>query len=346
MTPPPIDTISFLPRPAADASKFYVSRGPRPMLARDADSIYWMARYVERAEHVARILLISGNLLTDVGDLDEELVEQQWRSILTIMQVPGEDCPGDGPLRSRVAQFMVFDPDNPASLLNCISRARENARGIRETISQEMWECLNVLFWSLRGDEARTRFEESPDDFYRQVMTGSMTFQGITDQTVTHDQRWLFTQIGKYLERIVVTSRVIATKHDILQAAEPLETPIRNIHWMAVLRMCASIEAYRRQHIGDMDPIRLAAFLILEQHFPRSIRYAVAHAHEMIARVRGETNPRSIEPAERILGRLKTQLEYEQVDEIIRVGIPAYLQRIQDAVTETAMAVQKAYFLH
>jgi uncharacterized alpha-E superfamily protein len=315
------------------------------MLARDADSVYWMSRYVERSEHVARILLISGNLLTDVGHLDEELVDQQWQSILTILQVPGE-VPGEGPMRGRVAQFMTFDEDNPSSLITCISRARENARGVRETISQEMWECLNMLYWSLRSDDARGRFEESPDDFLRSVMTGSFLFQGLTDQTLTHDQRWMFTQLGKFLERTAVTARVIATKYDILGAAEPLETPIRNIHWMAVLRTCASIESYRRQHIGDMDPLRVASFLILEANFPRSIRFCVSHAHEMIGRIRGETNPRSIEAAERILGQLKTQLEYAQVEEIIAAGIPAYLQKIQDAVAEAARAVQSAYFLH
>src|SRR5437868_15408874 len=99
---------------STDTSKFFVTRPPRPMLARDADSVYWMSRYIERAEHVARILLISGNLLTDVGHLDEELVDEQWRSILTIFHVPG-DVPGEGPMRGRVAQFMAFDEENPSS---------------------------------------------------------------------------------------------------------------------------------------------------------------------------------------------------------------------------------------
>jgi uncharacterized alpha-E superfamily protein len=341
----PIDTIQFLPRPLTDGSKFYVSRGPRPMHARDADSVYWMSRYVERSEHVARILLISGILLTDVGQLDEELVDEQWRSILTMLQVPG-DVPGEGPLRGRIASFMTFDEENPSSLVTCINRARENARGVRETISQEMWECLNTLYWSLRGDDARSRFEESPDDFFRSVMSSSFLFQGLTDHTLAHDQRWMFTQLGKFLERTAVTARVIATKYDILSAAEPLETPIRNIHWMAVLRMCASIEAFRRQHIGDLDPILVAAFLTLEGNFPRSIRFSVSHAHEMLGRIRSEANPRSIAAGERILGQLKTQLDYAQADDIVAAGIPAYLQKIQDAAAEAARAVQSAYFLH
>ena len=111
---------------------------------------------------------------------------------------------------------MTFDVENPNSLISCVTRARENARGIRENISAEMWENLNTLYWSLRSEDAPARFEDSPDDFYRQVMTGSMLFQGLTDQTLAHDQRWLFTQIGKYLERIDVTCRVIETKFNIL----------------------------------------------------------------------------------------------------------------------------------
>ena len=341
---PTLDAPSFVTRTNGDGSKFSLTRPPRPMLARDADSMYWMSRYVERAEHVARILLVSSNLLIDVGDLDEELQDRQWESILTILHLH-DAPPGEGPLPARIPRFMTFDADNPSSLYTCIARARENARGIRETISSEMWENLNTLYWSVRGDDAQTRFDESPDDFYKQVMTSTMLFQGLTDQTMAHDQRWLFAQLAKYLERIDVTSRLIQTKYDILRGAE-LETPIRNIHWMAVLRSCCSIEAYRRQHLGDMDPLRVAGFLILEPEFPRSIRFAVTQAHEAIGRIRGEVNPRAIDAAERVLGRLRAQLEYAEIGEILADGLPAYLEKIQNDAVEAALAVQKAYFLH
>jgi uncharacterized alpha-E superfamily protein len=210
-----------------------------------------------------------------------------------------------------------------------------------------MWENLNTLYLSLQSDEALARFEESPDEFYRQVMTGSMLFQGLTDQTLTRDQRWQFTQLAKYLERIDVTARVIETKFEILQpGVAKLETPIRNIHWMAVLRSCCSIEAYRREHIGDMDPLLVASFLILEPDFPRTIRFCVGQAQEAIAHIRSEINPRGIDAAERILGRLKTQLEYAEMSEILLQGLPQYLQKIQADIAEAALAVQNAYFLH
>src|SRR2546421_2095524 len=117
---------------STDTSKFFINRPPRPLLARDADSVYWMSRYVERAEHIARILLVNGNLLIDVGELAPALQRRQWQSILTIMRA-GELAAGEGSIAARTAQHMTFGEDNGNSLLTCITRARENARGIRET---------------------------------------------------------------------------------------------------------------------------------------------------------------------------------------------------------------------
>lgn len=314
------------------------------MLSRDADSMYWLSRYVERAEHVARILLINSNLLMDVGDLAPTLQQRQWRSILEIMRLD-ELPPSREPLAKRIQHFMTFNQDNPSSLWSCLSRARENARAIRESISAEMWECLNTLYWSIRGDDAIHRFDESTEDFYRGIMAGSMLFQGLTSETLGHDQRWSFAQLAKYLERVDVTARIIETKFSILKSAE-LEAAIRNIHWMAVLRSCCSIEAFRRNYVGDMDPLRVASFLILQRTFPRSIRYCVEHAYLAICEIRSVANTKGVDPAERILGRLAAQLEYAEINEIIATGVPAYLHQIQSAVAEAAIAVQKTYFLH
>lgn len=339
---------------SSDTSRFFMTRAPRPMLSRDADSVYWMARYVERAEHSARVLLVNANLLMDVGDLAPELQQRQWQGVMSIMrsgELPAEKAEsassigGEISIVQRVAQHMTFNIDNPNSIFNCIARARENARGIRETISAEMWENLNTLYWTLR--DAPARFDDSPEDVYRQVMIGSMLFQGLTDQTLQHDQRWHFIQLGKYLERIDVTSRVIGTKFALLKSIEAkLEAPIRNIHWMSVLRACCSIEAYRRSNVGDMDSVRVAAFLILEPDFPRSIRFCVGAAHAAIAAIRAEVNPHGIDHAERALGRLKTQLDYAEASEIAKPGVPQYCERIAADIAEAAIAVQGTYFLH
>lgn len=330
----------------ADLSKYTITRPPRPMLAREADSVYWMSRYVERAEHIARLLRVKMNLLADSGDMDEALVEQLWRCVPAICRL-GDDLPDDGPLASRVAALMTFHPDNPNSLVNCVTRARENARSVRETVSNEMWEELNSLYWSFHAGDARKRFDESPDDFLRSVLTASMLFQGLSDQTMRHDQRWQFVQLGKYVERIDFTCRVVSHHWTILTAAEDeLDAPLRNIHWMGLLRTCCSIEAYRKTHLAELDGLRVAAFLTLERNFPRSIRYAVEHACESIRAVRGESEARKGDAAARVLGRLDAQLEYAEISEIVAEGVPTYMGRIESAIAEVALSLQRGYFLH
>jgi uncharacterized alpha-E superfamily protein len=324
-----------------------INRPGRPMLAREADCMYWMSRYMERAEHVARLLLVNANLLIDTGDLAPKMQNRLWQNLLTILRLPDLEEEEDKPIGSRVEQFLTFDGKNPNSILACLSRARENARGIRENISSEMWESLNTLYWWIRSDEAVKQFEESPDGFWRSVMSSSMLFQGLTDQTMAHGQRWHFTQLAKHFERADVTCRVIETKHYTLASSEAMaESTIRNINWMAVLRSCCSIEAYRRHHLGDMDPLKVSAFLVLEKTFPRTVRFSVHAACDAISQIREGANPTTVDEAERILGRLDAQLEYAEMGEILSEGLPAYLGRIQTALSDAALAVQKAYFLH
>lgn len=334
--------ISLIPaKPPLD-----VNQPARPMLSRDADSMYWLSRYVERAEHVARLLMVTTNLLMDVGDLAPNLQARQWRSVLETMRLD-ELPPSREPLANRILLYMTFNTENPSSLVNCLTRARENARGIRESLPTEMWENVNALYWQICSDDARARFEESSEEIFRAVLTGSMLFQGLTDQTLPHDQRWLFMQLGKLFERIDVTCRVLETKFNILRSAEnKLEPAIRNIHWMAVLRSCSSIEAYQRTFVGDMDPMRVAGFLILQRSFPRSIRFCVENAYEAAAEMRAGIGSASIDPAERILGSLRAQLEYADPSEILGKGLPLYLRYLQSEIAETSAAVQRAYFLH
>jgi uncharacterized alpha-E superfamily protein len=336
-----------LAEPLAVVPKFRAHHASRPMLARDADSMYWMSRYVERAEHIARLLLINSNLLMDVGELAPSLEHRQWQSVMITMRVENElPGPAATALVNRVGHYMTFDAANPNSVLNCVTRARENARAIRENISSEMWEALNTLYWSVRGDDARSRFEESPDDFYRHIMNGSMLFQGLTDQTLAREQGWQFTQLAKFLERADVTCRVIESKFNILMDSDHLLAgALRNIHLMAVLRSCCSIEFYRRQHVGDMDPIKVASFLILEPTFPRSVRFSVQKALAAMSSIRSEVNPLAIDPAERVLGRLNADLEYAEAGEIMAEGLPNYLSRIQNDLAEAAIAMQKNYFM-
>jgi uncharacterized alpha-E superfamily protein len=318
------------------------------VLARDADATYWMSRYIERAEHVARMLLVNSEALIDVGDLDDSFVLEHWLSVLGIMNIDAV-LPADDSLPQQVAELMTFDDENPNSLVRCLTRARENARGIREVISSEMWEQLNTLYWSIIADDARTLFRESPDQFYRQIISGSMLFQGLTDQTLIHGQRWYFAQLGKHFERITVTCRTLRAKYEILRNAKgesAHETSLVNIHWMTILRSCGSVDAYRRTYLGELDPLRVVQFVILEPDFPRSVQHCVREAHEAIAAIRAIVRPRSVDPTERILGRLDSQLEYAEGPDLFANDLTNYLNQILDNIAEAALAVQRSFFLH
>jgi uncharacterized alpha-E superfamily protein len=324
------------------------ARAQRPVLAREADSTYWMSRYVERTENVARLLLASLECMIDVRDVAPALLEKQWRSVLRIMNVdePAPAAPSAGTFADRVASHMTFGEDNPSSLVACLTRARENARGNREGISSDMWEHLNRHYWSIRSQDARALFLESPHELFKECISGAMTFQGLTDQTLPHDQRWHFAQLGKYFERITFTCRVLQDESGMLRAGAA-DAPFRNLHWATVLRSCNSHEAHRRANPGEMQPVTIAVFLLLDASFPRSVRHCVRMAKESISAISAEVRPRAVEPAERILGRLQAQLEYADADEFLAADDLA--ARFDDLIRQTALAalaVQKAYFLH
>jgi uncharacterized alpha-E superfamily protein len=322
----------------------------RPMLSRVAEGMYWMSRYVERAEHIARITLVNSHMLIDLGELAPDMQEKQWMGVLRILRLDQrpevkETLLGSAIETNNVSTFMKSE--STRNLVSAMTKARENARSIRENISEEMWETLNTLYWSLVGDDAKVRFEESPQEMFHAVIMGSLLFQGVADQTLPRAQSWQFIQLAKYLERADMICRIVDTNFDILQnSGDFCETPLRNIQWMGVLRSCCSIEAYRRKQVGDLDPLRLAAFLILDADSPRNVRYAIKAAREAIAGIAASVHPHQIDVAERILGRLNAHLEYAEIRDISGGALNTFLKDVQEDIAEASIAIENAYFLH
>ena len=332
----------------------------RPMLSRVAEAMYWMSRYVERAEHIARIVLINSNMLIDLGELAPEMQEKQWMGVLRILRLDKRPEVEEFMLADQVAKesrclignsfarFMAVESSK--SIIACITRARENARSIRENISAEMWETLNTLYWNLTGDDVKFRFEEYPQEMFVSVTMGSMLFQGVADQTMPHGQSWQFTQLAKYLERADMICRIVDTNFDILQSADgnytAMDTPLRNIQWMGMLRSCCSIEAYQRKHLGDLDPQKLAAFLLLDAESPRNVRYSIDSARTAIAGIASSVHPQQVDQAERILGRLNAQLEFAEPKDITGPALSTFLREVQSHLADASIAIENAYFLH
>jgi uncharacterized alpha-E superfamily protein len=330
------------------------------MLSRVAEAMYWMSRYVERAEHIARIVLINSNMLIDLGELAPDMQEKQWLGVLRILRLESRPEVQETLMAGQVASdnrclvgynFASFMArESSKSIIHCVTKARENARSIRENISAEMWETLNTLYWSLTGDDVKFRFEEYPQEMFHSVIMGSMLFQGVADQTLPHAQSWQFIQLAKYLERSDMICRIVDTNFDILQRPDvhksSLETPLRNIQWMGMLRSCCSIEAYQRKYLGDLDPQRLAAFLLLDAESPRNVRYSVNAAREAISGIAAAVHPQQVDAAERILGRLNAQLEYAEPRQVTGAALSRFLKEIQSNLADASIAIENAYFLH
>jgi uncharacterized alpha-E superfamily protein len=328
----------------------------RPLLARVADSIFWCSRYVERAEHLARALLVISQVSNDVGDLDPSLRDRQWATLLEALDLK---VPATGGSRGEgIVRTLGCDPEHPGSIIANVARARENARGVRGEISVEMWETLNEMHWSLfgdgRGEGATAMLQQAADDLLLHVVRGSLLFQGVTDETLSHGQRWDFAIVGRALERADATCRLVTSRVQFLDEAGPrLEAPLRNIHLMAMLRMCGGIESYRRRYLNTLGLRPVVTFLLLAERHPRSLRYSIKSAQEAVRRIaqasRGDpfaVRVPNTDAAERILGRLSARLEYADADDVLGDGGPLrFLRGIRRGVAEAQAALHARYFM-
>lgn len=323
------------------------SIGYQPMLARVADAVFWMSRYVERSEHISRLVLVNTHVLADAGELAPELAGRIWDDLLDVVRPTDEwkEKRDRTTLTGKsIVNYLLMDPENSNSALNCVAKARENARAIREIISAEMWECLNGLYWSTRADTGGG--EENPADLSRQLLNASFLFQGLTDQTITHGQAWLFAMLGRYLERVDMTCRVLSARCATLtEADDMLEPALRNIQWMAVLRACCSIEMYRHVHGSEVQPSRVAEFIILQRDFPRSIFFCVTEAQAALRRLSALLNVRETDEGHRVLGQLAARLEYVSLAGQNITEILEFVTEVGGSAKAAAHAVQERFFL-
>jgi uncharacterized alpha-E superfamily protein len=317
------------------------------MLSRVADALFWMSRYLERAEHVARLLDVSFHLELDLHGVMAGPHELHWTSVAAILQqrIPPGDGAGPSP-QAAISHWLTFDRDNPDSIVSCVSRARANARQVRGAISSEMWKELNKLYWQLSDREFSSRARESPHDYYMAVECGSHLFQGVCDATWTHDEGWQFMQLGKFLERADKTLRVLDIMyHSLRELIDPDDLPMSNLHWANVLRSCLAYEAYQRLYVGRVEPERVVAFLLLHPSFPRSVRFCLESSARALAEIEGLVPGRGDSPADRVLGRMLCDLRYADLDDILATDLHAFLGSLLERCARVGVAVQDQYSL-
>ena len=316
------------------------------MLSRVADSLYWLARYIERAENNSRILDVNLQVTLDDDSNGHEGEKLDWEPILASL----EDQKLFHSLYAvtnaeTVCEFVTFAKENPNSIRSCVAGARENARTVREYISSEMWERINSLYLWLNSTEARQDFASSAIDFFRHVVDCSHQFHGTTNATLTHGEGWNFLQIGKYLERADSASRILDLKyHILLPSGEEVGGNVDTVQWQAVLKSCSAFEAYRKLHTGHVAPWSVAEFIILHDSFPRSIRFCAEGLDAALHRISGSPRTHFASDVERLSGKLCSDLNYATIGDIFKTGLHQYLDGIQYRLIEINAALLKEYF--
>ena len=316
------------------------------MLSRVADALFWMSRYLERAEYVARLLDVGFHLELDLNGMTSGPYELHWTSLAAILQqvmVPNKAAPTP---QAAISHRLTFDLDNPTSIMACVTRARFNARSIRGTINPEMWKELNKLYWKLNDPEFSQLARESPHEFYQTVEAGSHLFQGVCDATLTHDEGWQFIQLGKFLERADKTLRILDNQYHVLtELVNPDDLPLSNLQWAGVLRSCRAYEAYQRLYVGRVEPEHIVEFLLLDPNFPRSVRFCLEAASRALTRIGGRAE-QTLSKAERILGRVLSDLTFGEVAQLLKEDLHAFLASVLDRCSQVSLAVQDQYSLH
>jgi uncharacterized alpha-E superfamily protein len=311
------------------------------MLSRVADSIYWMARYVERAENVARFIDVNLNLMLDapVG------YEQQWQPLVNT--TGDQDAFAKrfvAATQQNTIYFLTFDPENPNSILSCLAAARENARSIREIISSEMWEQLNTFYLTVKDAAERNGALDKPHQFYTEVKQASHLFNGVTDATLTRHEAWHFLEMARMLERADKTSRILDVKYYILlRSVSDVGTPFDEIHWAAVLRSASAFEMYRKRH-GRIVPGGIIQFLLLDPEFPRSVRFCLDSARRSLHAITGTPLGSFRNTSEKLLGQLCSDLAFTNVDEVNALGLHEYLDDLQTKMNQVGTGIYETFF--
>jgi uncharacterized alpha-E superfamily protein len=296
------------------------------MLSRVADSLYWMSRYLERAENTVRQLDVTMGLMLDTSDTSAEM---RWeRMMVSLGKVAGMEWNGD---LDAMARKLVFDNINAASVTFCVNGARENARQVREEISSEQWQRLNRLYHQMHSPHAQAQFRSSINDALASVIDGIHLFKGVSDTTMIHGQGWQFIRLGRYLERAYATATLLEVyQPELFQEQERENSGYQYLELVGLLRCCTSFEAYCQVYTADLSPDRILEFLLLNRDFPHAIRYCVdgiRHAIESIQRTGGRRPPDELTA---VIGKLHAMLGYTTIGEILAGDTGIFMHSIRE----------------
>ena len=317
------------------------------MLSRTADHLFWMSRYTERAENTARMLDV--NYQTALLPQSAEAALTGWEGLLTISELLPHYTALHGTITAReVMEFMVKDEANPSSIVSCLKAARENARAVRGTLTTEAWETQNQTWLEVNRMLRQGEFERDPAQFFEWVKFRSHLSRGVTVGTMLMDEALHFMRIGTFLERADNTARLVDTKFHAIQndfygSASERGQEYDFYHWSAILRSVSGFEIYRRVYRDVIRPERVADLLILRADMPRSLHSSLNEVVTNLALV--VNDPATVGISQRKAGKLRADLQFGQIDEILATGLHAFLTQFLDRVNELGAHISREFLV-
>jgi uncharacterized alpha-E superfamily protein len=312
------------------------------MLSRVADHLYWMSRYLERAEHTARLIDVHLNLVLDQSTGAAGQRRQQLLASLHVA-LPAGNTLDD----YHLAEVLIFDRTNSDSIVSCIITARDNIRQVREQVSTEMWEQLNQLFLSVSATKMERVWAGQPHEFFQAVKQGSHLFQGVTDSTMNHGQGWQFIQLGRFIERAMATAHLLDVEFRALDQEKYGEMSVSSqIAQICLLKSCTAFEAYTKVYTANLQQRRVAEFLLLNTEFPHSIGFAIRAIQTALDEIAATTETHKGARVYRLAGRLRAMLEYGQIDEIMDAGLAVYLANVREQCIQIHDALYQTFITY
>ena len=315
------------------------------MLSRTADHLFWMSRYTERAENTARML----NVHHETSLLPQSAAVSQygWLGVLSLSELLPAYTERQGEVSPRgVMRFMVLDEENPSSILACLKAARENARAVRGTLTTAVWETLNQTWLEMSRLARSGDFEEDPAEFFEWVKFRSHLSRGVTLGTMLQDEAFHFLRLGTFLERADNTARLLDVKFHAVESeffgtASEKDLEYDFYHWAAILRSVSAFEIYRKVYRDVIVPERVAELLMLREDMPRALHHCMSEVLTNLRLVGADPQGDTMRHA----GRLRADLRYGHIDEILATGLHAFLTQFLDRVNQLGGHVSRDFLV-
>jgi uncharacterized alpha-E superfamily protein len=304
-----------------------------------------MSRYTERAENTARMLDV--NYQTSLLPQSEAVAQLGWQGLLSISELLTSYKEHYGDIQARdVMDFMVKDESNPSSIVSCLGAARENARAVRGTLTTEVWETQNTTWLEVKRMLKSGEFEQDPAQFFEWVKFRSHLSRGVTVGTMLMDEALHFMRMGTFLERADNTARLVdvkfhAVQSDFFGAASEKDQEYDFYHWSAILRSVSGFEVYRKVYRDVIKPERVAELLILRSDMPRSLHASLSEVVSNLMLVASDPGSETLRRA----GKLRSELQYGRIDEILATGLHAYLTQFLDRVNDLGAHISREFLV-